>query len=159
MSNITHDIWCFIEGDEEPFFITPSSTTIVARLKDMIKDEKSRVLQRVDSQELTLWKVPLTVISLAPTINFAERMEAWFTGADLPEYAEKLELHYTVAAILQSRNQTLTSLQLDIYVRLPAPGKWQDVNSHNHSATLELLLPFPLSYTSNPFHPITTCRF
>lgn len=57
MSNITHDIWCFIEGDQQPFFITTSSTTSVARLKDMIKDRKSNFLQRVDSQGLSLWKV------------------------------------------------------------------------------------------------------
>jgi hypothetical protein len=94
----------------------------------------------------------MAVVPLRPTNNLPARIESWFPGADLSQYAEQLDLFYTVAEILQSRIQTPTSPQLDIYVRLPALCKWQDV-SHNHSANFVLLLLFPLSYAPNPFHP------
>ena len=41
-----------------------------------------------------------------------------------------------------SSNQTPTSHHLDVIVRRPASGKWQDMDSHYHSANLVILLPF-----------------
>jgi hypothetical protein len=69
----------------------------------------------------------MAVVPLMPSNNLAARIESWFPGADLSRYAEQLDVFHTVAEILQSRIQTPTSPQLDIYVRLPALGKWQDV--------------------------------
>jgi hypothetical protein len=55
--SVTHKIWCFVEGDDRPFSITPTSATTIVELKNMIKVKKSNRLQGVDAQDLKLWKV------------------------------------------------------------------------------------------------------
>jgi len=55
----TYRIWCFVKGDNNAFFIAPSSTILMAELKLMIKGQKSEshLLQGVDATTLILWKV------------------------------------------------------------------------------------------------------
>jgi hypothetical protein len=57
MSNTIQKLWCFSEGGNRPFSVTPSLTTSVHDLKRMIKEEKSNALQGIDAVDLTLWKV------------------------------------------------------------------------------------------------------
>jgi len=51
-----HEIWCLVEGAKMPFCVVTSSDIYISKLKEMIGD-KSRLLQTVDTTDLTLWKV------------------------------------------------------------------------------------------------------
>ena len=55
MSDMT--LWCLVEGEEHPFLVATSPTTVIAELKKIIKIEKANTLQRVDASNVELWKV------------------------------------------------------------------------------------------------------
>ena len=50
-------LWRYVVGDDTPFSIIASSTIFIANLQEMIKKEKSNLLQKVDASNLVLWKV------------------------------------------------------------------------------------------------------
>ena len=50
-------LWCLVEGDHSPFLVRAPSTTYIADLNTLIKDRSQNTLQRVDAQNLFLWKV------------------------------------------------------------------------------------------------------
>ena len=53
---------CVIAGESTPFRVQPTGSMDVIDLKVLIKEEgKSGVLLNVDAQDLTLWKVSLTM--------------------------------------------------------------------------------------------------
>jgi hypothetical protein len=57
MSDITN-LWCYIEGDKNPFLVTVSLSILIDELKDKILEEENTYLQGVDGlSDLTLWKV------------------------------------------------------------------------------------------------------
>ena len=82
------------------------------------------------------------VIPVRPSKTLAARIGNWCPGLDFSQFAEKLDPTNSVAEVFQNLNQTSTSPQLDVIVRLPARSKWQAVNSHYHSANLVFLFPF-----------------
>lgn len=53
----TYNLWCLIEGEQGPFPVTALSTTSIGALKKVIKEENSNLLQKVDANQLILWKV------------------------------------------------------------------------------------------------------
>ena len=58
MSDLTHELWCYIEGDTVVFSVFVSTTTSVDELKEMIKEtKKNNTLRTVDASDLTLTKV------------------------------------------------------------------------------------------------------
>jgi flagellar biosynthesis component FlhA len=63
MSTTTYTLRCFVEGDNTAFDVIASSTVFIAELKEMIKEEKSDLLQRVDASSLILWKVCIRISS------------------------------------------------------------------------------------------------
>ena len=60
--------------------------------------------------------------------------------SDFSQSAEVLGPADTVMDVSQI---TTTSPHLDVIVRRPASGKWEDMNSHYHSANFVVLLSFP----------------
>jgi hypothetical protein len=57
MSDLTHKLWCHIEGDKLVFQVFASTTTSVGKLKEMIKErKKNNTLRTVDASDLTLTK-------------------------------------------------------------------------------------------------------
>jgi hypothetical protein len=53
----TYQLWCIVEGNNNPFSIIASSTTYVDDLREKVKVENSNLLREVDASDLTLWKV------------------------------------------------------------------------------------------------------
>jgi hypothetical protein len=99
---------------------------------------------------------PLRDIPVKPSDSLAERIGN--LGLDFSQFAKKLDTADQVAVVFQNLNQTPASLDsplLNVIIQLPAEStsKWQDVNSHYHSANLLLLLPFPPSTLSLRLQP------
>jgi len=61
MADTAHELWCLIEGTTTPtptpFSIDISPGASIDKLKDMIKEKKKNLFQRVDASDLILWKV------------------------------------------------------------------------------------------------------
>jgi hypothetical protein len=57
MSDPKHKLWCYIEGDTVVFHVFVSTTISVDELKEMIKEKRSRRLEKFDAADLILWKV------------------------------------------------------------------------------------------------------
>ena len=59
MSDATIELWCLVEGRNNPFPAVTSPTTSIGVLKDLIKqnNENNSRFQRVDALNLVLWKV------------------------------------------------------------------------------------------------------
>jgi hypothetical protein len=60
-------------------------------------------------------------------------MKNWLpeSDSDYPQYLKRLDATDSVADAFQNLNQTSAPLELNVFVKLPARGKWQDVNSHS----------------------------
>ncbi|KAF8501599.1 hypothetical protein F5888DRAFT_1248949 [Russula emetica] len=61
MSDTIYCLWCHVEGDSTAFPLSASSSLYIGQLKDVVKEKRSDVLQRVDASSLTLWKVQVDV--------------------------------------------------------------------------------------------------
>jgi hypothetical protein len=104
---------------------------------------------------------PLRDIPVKPSDSLAERIGN--LGLDFSQFAKKLDTADQVAVVFQNLNQTPASLDsplLNVIIQLPAESKWQDVNSHYHSANLLLLLPFSPSTLSLCLqtYPLSGCH-
>jgi hypothetical protein len=49
MYDTQYILWCYIERDDTYFHVIASPTIFIAELKDLIKVEKSNLLQKVDA--------------------------------------------------------------------------------------------------------------
>jgi hypothetical protein len=83
----------------------------------------------------------MEVIHIKPSKTLAERIGNWSTEADFSQVAEVLDVADSIAEAFRDRNLDSTPPQLDVVIR--PESKWQDVNSHYHSANLVLLLLLP----------------
>jgi len=52
MSDMT--LWCLVEGEEHPFLVATSPTTVIAELKEIIA---KNINPGVPARKLELWKV------------------------------------------------------------------------------------------------------
>ena len=50
-------VWCLLEGDDSPFLIRISPTSLIGDLKGLIKKKRENTLRMVDRANLGLWKV------------------------------------------------------------------------------------------------------
>ncbi len=50
-------LWCYLQGEKEPFFITIDPSTRVGALQTKMKTEWGRPLQGIGAMDLLLWKV------------------------------------------------------------------------------------------------------
>ena len=58
MSSEPYKLWCLIEGDGVPFFVTAPLTKSIGHLKDLIKEKGINPNERaVLAKDLILWKV------------------------------------------------------------------------------------------------------
>jgi hypothetical protein len=103
----------------------------------------------------------MEVIHIKPSKTLAKRIGNWSTEADFSQVAEELEVVDSIAEAFRDRNLDSTPPQLDVVIR--PESKWQDVNSHHHSANLVLLLLLPflipqthfmLHLSIVPFYPL-----
>jgi hypothetical protein len=78
---------------------------------------------------------------IKPSKTLAERIGNWSTEADFSQVAEVLDVADSIAEAFRDRNLDSTPPQLDVVIR--PESKWQDVDSHYHSANLVLLLLLP----------------
>ena len=55
---------CLIEGESSLFIVRPTGNMYIIELKDLVKEQdKNGVLSGVDAEDLTLWKVGMTMAS------------------------------------------------------------------------------------------------
>jgi hypothetical protein len=56
MSDMDKDItlWCFLEGEDDTFFVVTSPTTVIAELKETIE---KNINTGIPARKLKLWKV------------------------------------------------------------------------------------------------------
>ncbi len=57
MSDDTYTLFCFVQGDNNPFPVTVPLKTFIGELIEEIKEEKSNFLKGFDAPSLILWKV------------------------------------------------------------------------------------------------------
>jgi hypothetical protein len=50
-------LWCFVEGDQNPFSVNPLSDANVQRLKELIIAKKGVEFRGLNTTDLMLWKV------------------------------------------------------------------------------------------------------
>ena len=52
-----YTLWCLVEQDTNLFLVDIVPTLSIGKLKRGIKEEKSRLLEKFDANNLILWKV------------------------------------------------------------------------------------------------------
>ena len=116
MANL--NIFCVIEGETTSFPVEIESTKTVGHLKDAIKAKKSNYFEKIDADDLTLWRVSIPIlpkkdrkaISLADVSSKEELDEATklsnIFDAELPE-----ETIHIIVQPPQSGNATHYSMQ------------------------------------------------
>ena len=57
MATDTYTLGCLIDGDKFVFKVEVPIDGLIDKLKDNIKEKRSRYLEKFDAADLTLWKV------------------------------------------------------------------------------------------------------
>ncbi|KAG0200201.1 hypothetical protein BGX31_004112, partial [Mortierella sp. GBA43] len=78
------DIFCVIEGETKSFSVKVPSNGTVDGLKDAIKAKKSNYFEKIDADDLTLWRVEIPTASPKPFIMVEDKTKV--KSADRSEY-------------------------------------------------------------------------
>lgn len=106
---------CVIDDERDVFIVSLDPQETVSDLKKQIKRErKNRIPERVDTPTLQLWKPSKADIDAGPEDTLIERIRS--LGSDISEFAARLDGYKTVSSIFS--DEPLHS-QIHIIIRIP----------------------------------------